>query len=113
MSDPGQEFQQFLERQRADFGLALPDRVSQIEASWQEVGQVGHDSAALTDFERLAHSLAGTAGTLGFAAVGRAAGVVEQLAHQACACGVPLSAVQCAEIEVAVHKLRDSLMPDN
>ena len=62
------------------------------------------------ELERLTHTLAGTAGTLGFVATGKAAQALELLVQQAGRGGADWAALN-ADIERAIGLLQDSL-PD-
>ncbi|HET7403938.1 MAG TPA: Hpt domain-containing protein [Usitatibacter sp.] len=75
MSSPG-ELEEFLARQRADYGRALPARVAGLREAWQRAAASCSDDdyGAL---QRAAHSIAGSGGTFGFAAVGTAARELE------------------------------------
>lgn len=105
MSTPQQLFQQFLDEQRKEYGRSLPGKVGQIEALWRLAAAAAPEVEPLAQLERLAHALAGTAGTLGFVATGHAAKALELLAQQAGAGGAGLQ----AEIEGAIGCLQDSL----
>lgn len=72
------EFLAALERQRADYGRALPARIAEIESRWHDVagGRASRDD--LQELLRAAHSLAGSAGTFGYVAVGRGARQLEE-----------------------------------
>ena len=74
MSQDG--FEEFLARQRADYGGALPARVAVLREAWQRAAasRSDEDYRAL---ERGAHSIAGSGGTFGFPAVGTAARELE------------------------------------
>ena len=91
-------FEDFLARQRADYGRALPARVAGAREAWQRAAASRSDDDYRT-LEREAHSLAGSAGTFGFPAVGVAArdleGAVERRDH--------------AAIEAALVKLEGSV----
>lgn len=112
MSNPQEDFQKFLDQQRADYRRALPEKMAHIRALWTAVA--GDDDMALpADLERLVHTLAGTAGTLGFREVGAAARALELLLEQAAPAGqVPLPP-QRAEIALAVDALQASLPADD
>ncbi|WP_341917367.1 Hpt domain-containing protein [Polaromonas sp. YR568] len=112
MSTPQEDFQKFLDQQRADYRRALPEKMAHIRALWTAVAG-DDDMALLTDLERLVHTLAGTAGTLGFREVGAAARALELLLEQAAPAGqVPLPP-QRAEIALAVDALQASLPADD
>jgi HPt (histidine-containing phosphotransfer) domain-containing protein len=111
MSTPQEDFQKFLDQQRADYRRALPEKMAHIRALWTSVA--GDDTALPAELERLVHTLAGTAGTLGFREVGAAARALELLLEQAAPAGqVPLPP-QRAEIALAVDALQASLPADD
>lgn len=83
MSSPQQLFQQFLDEQRSEYGRSLPGKVAQIDALWRVAAAGESEAQSRLQLERLAHTLAGTAGTLGFVAVGQAARALELLVQQA------------------------------
>jgi HPt (histidine-containing phosphotransfer) domain-containing protein len=111
MSTPQEQFKAFLALQRADYRRALPEKLAQLEALWQALDP---DVAppALDELTRLAHTLAGTAGTLGFREVGLAAKSLETLLVGAGGSGAALTSVQRSEISLAVAELQASLPPD-
>ncbi len=108
MSTPQELFQKFLAEQRSEYGRSLPGKVGQAEALWRLAAAGQPAGEALAQLERLAHTLGGTAGTLGFVATGLAAKALERLVQ---------SALQDAgewpnlrpRIEGAVAALQDSL----
>jgi len=111
MTTPQEQFQAFLALQRADYRRALPGKVSQLQAAWTALAP-GAASAALGELERQAHTLAGTAGTLGFRELGLAARSLEELLVRAGAGGMGLTPMQCDDISLAVAALRASLPAD-
>lgn len=108
MSGPQQLFQQFLDEQRSEYGRCLPDKVAQIEALWRLAAATGSDLEVRVRLERLAHTLAGTAGTLGFVAAGQAARALELLVQQALQGGGEWTALH-PDIELAIAGLHASL----
>lgn len=108
MSTPQQLFQQFLDQQRAAYGRNLPGKIGQIEALWRVAAAAGSETASRVQLERLAHTLAGTAGTLGFVAAGRAARALELLVQQAMQGEDKWTALQ-PDIELAIVGLQGSL----
>lgn len=111
MSTPQQDFQKFLDQQRAVYQRALPKKMAHIRALWNAVAG-GDETAPQAELERLVHSLAGTAGTLGFHQVSAAAKALELLLEQAAQAGqVPLSP-QRTDIALAVAALQASLPAD-
>ncbi len=75
MSSQG-DFEEFLARQRADYGRALPARIAGLREAWQRAAASRSDEDYRT-LEREAHSIAGSGGTFGFPAVGTAARELE------------------------------------
>lgn len=111
MSTPQEQFQAFLALQRADYQRALPGKVAKLQALWQ-AQDPGAAPPALGELERQAHTLAGTAGTLGFRELGLAARSLEALLVQAGAAGAALSPGQQSEIAQALAALQASLPTD-
>jgi periplasmic divalent cation tolerance protein len=116
MNASPRDFPEFFDQQRADYRRALPEKIAQIRALWSAVacGAVacGDEAALLAELARLAHTLAGTAGTLGFPAVSAAARALELLLEPAVpTTQVPLPA-QHREIALAVAALQASLPAD-
>lgn len=114
MSTPQEQFQAFLALQRAEYQQALPEKLAQLQALWRAIDP---DAAppALDELERYAHTLAGTAGTMGFREVGLAAKSLEGLLAQAgeggSEGGTVLTPVQRSEISLALAALQASLPP--
>ena len=108
MSTPQQLFQKFLDEQRSEYGRSLPGKVGEIRALWQLAAADGHEGESLARLERLAHTLAGTAGTLGFVVPGQAAKALELLMQQAMQDEAGWTALR-SDIERAIDCLQDSL----
>ena len=70
-------FALFLEAQRTEYGTLLPERLAQINSLWHEVLNDEAPAQALVCLERCVHTVAGSSGTFGFAALGDAARVLE------------------------------------
>ncbi len=111
MNTPQDQFRAFLALQRADYQRALPEKLAQLQASWLAL-EPGVAPPSLGALERQAHTLAGTAGTLGFREVGTAARALEVLLTRAGEGGAALTTAQHAEIALAVAALQASLPPD-
>jgi HPt (histidine-containing phosphotransfer) domain-containing protein len=111
MSSSQEQFKAFLALQRADYRRALPEKLAQLEALWQALDTEAAPPA-LDELTRQAHTLAGTAGTLGFREVGLAAKSLETLLAEAGGSGDALTSVQRSEISLAVAALQASLPPD-
>jgi HPt (histidine-containing phosphotransfer) domain-containing protein len=71
-----------LEQMRAEYRLALPARFAELVAAARRVRQA---RATLGEATRLAHTLAGTAGSYGFPEFGDACSAVEQAIIEAAA----------------------------
>lgn len=111
MSTPQEQFQQFLELQRADYKRALPEKLAHLQTLWAAVA-AGAAAPALVELERVAHTLAGTAGTLGLRDVGLAAKSLEMLLTQAGEGGGVLTPEQQSGISLAMAALQASLPRD-
>lgn len=111
MSTPEQDFQKFLDQQRADYQRALPEKMAHIRALWNAVAG-GDETAPQAELERLVHTLAGTAGTLGFHEVGAAARALELLLEQASESGPSFPLAGSQEIVLAIAALQASLPSD-
>ena len=112
MSNTDPTFLVFMELQRANYCLALPQRLAQIELLWHQV-QVGENAAqALASLERCAHSLAGSGATFGFAGVGNAARELELTVTPLLDTVWALTAGVQSEIDLAIELLQRSLPGD-
>ncbi|HYW58639.1 MAG TPA: Hpt domain-containing protein [Polaromonas sp.] len=109
MSSPQEEFQKFLADQRAEYKSGLPGKMAEIRALWHEVNEHADVVKPMKDLERMAHTLAGTAGTLGFRDVGTAAKALELLVEHALEAGADLTLTQRSEIAQAIDTLQVSL----
>jgi periplasmic divalent cation tolerance protein len=91
LASPPGEFLKLLEAHREQFRDALPQRLALLEAmSGQLAAAAAPDPEKMEDFERRAHSLAGSAGTFGFHEIGQAARSLEAAVRRlrAAGCGV-------------------------
>lgn len=104
MNSPQQQFREFIELQRADYQRALPEKLAQLQTLWAAADRDAAPSA-LEELERLAHSLGGTAGTLGLREVGLAARALELLLTELREGGVAPTAAQHADISLALAAL--------
>jgi len=111
MSTPQEQFQQFLDQQRADYQRALPEKLAHLQTLWAVV-DAGAAPPALVELERLAHTLAGTAGTLGFRDLGLAAKSLELLLNQASGGSGVLTPELRSGISQAMATLQASLPRD-
>ena len=108
VSSSQQLFEQFLIAQRSEYCRSLPGKVAQIAAHWRSIASDGADREVLVELERLSHTLAGTAGTLGFVATGKAAQALELLVQRAMQDAAGWAALH-PEIEQALGNLQNSL----
>ena len=110
MSASQQLFEEFLIAQRHEYRRSLPGKVAQIAAHWHSIASGCADREMRAELERLTHTLAGTAGTLGFVATGQAAKALELMVQRGGQGGADLDALN-PDIERAIGLLQDSL-PD-
>jgi HPt (histidine-containing phosphotransfer) domain-containing protein len=110
MSSPRQDFEQFLEQQRADYQRVLPEKVGQLQVLWRAAAAGAEAAQPLAELERLAHTLAGTAGTFGFRELGLAAKALELLLQPQA--GPLLTPTRRSEIAQAIATLQASLPAD-
>ena len=112
MSTSQEEFQNFLDEQRAEYRRALPEKVQDIHLRWQALAacaEVTQELQAMQELQRLTHSMAGTAGTLGLRDLGLAAKALELLLEEAGESGPALTTDHRLGITSAVAALRASL----
>jgi HPt (histidine-containing phosphotransfer) domain-containing protein len=115
VSTPQQEFQKFLDQQRVDYRRSLPEKAAQIQALWTAAEAGGAGASPLADLERLVHSLAGTAGTLGFRELGQAAKLLEMVLAEVAEANGPVASLtpaQRPDIARAVAALQASFPGD-
>ena len=109
MSTPQEKFQKFLDEQRAEYKITLPQKMADVRALWQAVHSGDAEATPMVELQRLAHTLAGTAGTLGFGEVGSAAKALELLLEQAVEVGPALTLTQRSQIALAIDTLQAAL----
>lgn len=109
MSTPQEEFQRFLAEQRVEYQRSLPGKIAEIRALWQVVNADADAPKPMKDLERMAHTLAGTAGTLGYREIGAAAKALELLVEHAVVAGPDLTLTQRSEIARAIDTLQGAL----
>lgn len=105
-TDPA--FLAFLEAQRVEYRLSLPQRLDQIETLWRQVLNHEAPAEALASLERYAHSLAGSGATFGCAGVGDAARVLELAVNQLLRSHT-LTPTALAEVSQAIKALQCTL----
>ena len=111
MSATGPAFLAFLEQQRAAYRNALPERLAEIESLWRQLLNGGAPAEALATLERLAHSLAGSGATFGFAGLGEAARVLELALNPLVGAAAALTPAAQTEVSRAIEALQRSLPP--
>lgn len=111
MSTPQEDFQKFLDEQRSEYRVALPGKVREIQERWAVLAAAGDAEQPLAELRRMTHSLAGTAGTLGFHGVGQAAKALENLLEDGGENQWLLSPHLRSDIVLALSALQQSL-PD-
>ena len=77
MNETLDTFAAVLQEHRNAYLQVLPARLAQLDALARGLAETTQDGAPLGDLERLAHSLAGSAGTFGFSALGETARALE------------------------------------
>jgi HPt (histidine-containing phosphotransfer) domain-containing protein len=98
------KFLQLVQQHRAAYLHTLPARLLQLDGLARQLADAAQRPGALPALERCAHSLAGSAGTFGFAAVGEAARRLELLAEEALA-----GAERGPQLLSALRTVRDQL----
>lgn len=83
MTAPSEIFRNFLQQQRAVYLRSLPGRLEQLETLAAQLVDPRQRAAALPALELCVHSLAGSAGTFGFPALGESARSLELLVEDA------------------------------
>ncbi len=78
-----------INRLRSNFSARLPDRLESLVVTWQELFGGRWEPGLARDLHRSLHGLIGTAGSLGFPTVSRAARRLEQLLLSIIEAGVP------------------------
>ena len=109
MSVSRDEFEKILALQRARYGRSLPAKVAQIQALWDGLQADSAVQPSLHEIERLAHTLGGTAGTLGFADLGLAAQSLERLLAPGAQPGDAWPPGRRSDIALALRRLQSSL----
>ncbi len=105
MANTDPSFTAFMEQQRAEYRQTLPGRLERIDLLWRAemAGSAAPDTLAA--LERLAHGIAGSAATFGFAPLGSAAKVLELALSPFVESSQPLTPVAKGELAAAVDAL--------
>jgi HPt (histidine-containing phosphotransfer) domain-containing protein len=108
MIEPGarEEFQRFLERQRADYVLALPLKLAEVESLWGAVAKGAAVSDELARLIRAAHSLAGSGAVFGFEELGASGKSLELLLQRLAESPEGPQGKAAAAIEESIAHLR-------
>ena len=69
--------QKAMERLRRDYASSLPRRLMALDAAWNIVQEVATEEA-IAELRKVAHSLAGGAGTFGYPGIGQRARALEE-----------------------------------
>jgi len=107
MTKPPDDFLRFLEEQRGDYRRGLPGKLDEMERLASRIGT--DPSVDLAGLERLAHSMAGSGGTFGFAELGEAAKALEMSVQRLKESGEEASAAQREEVLAAIRDLKTKL----
>lgn len=102
-----------LEQLRAAYHAELPQRLDVIESHWADVRRGDAAASHIEALQRLVHSLAGSAGTFGMAALGQAARSLEQAFSGLGSTAHMPHAQQYAVLDAGIASLREhaSQMP--
>jgi chemotaxis protein histidine kinase CheA len=109
MTPTNPAFLAFLEEQRTDYRLSLPQRLAQIESLWRQVVNGEAPAEALASLERCAHGLAGSGATFGYATLGDAARALELIVNPLLDSAHALAPTEQADVSRAIDSLRRSL----
>jgi HPt (histidine-containing phosphotransfer) domain-containing protein len=104
-----EEMKRRLSAMRDSYRRRAPGKVAEIEALWQMVRSVGYEHPARTELMLAAHTMVGSAPTLGCEALGAAAKTLEAVLRKTFARAQPLSESETAEIGRLVAALGESL----
>lgn len=109
MTDPSVTFREFLIQHRAAYLRTLPARLAQLEAAAGQLVDADQRAAALPALELCVHSLAGSAGTFGLAALGEAARSLELEVEEARARADAAPGPHDARMLAGIASLREHL----
>lgn len=92
---------------RDAYGAALPQRIAEICDGWAKVERGGGEAADWHRFQRLVHTLAGSAGTFGFQALGDQARELEEFLNAPENCPKDQRAAEIRHRLAALRSLAD------
>jgi HPt (histidine-containing phosphotransfer) domain-containing protein len=108
-----EEIKRRLDTMHADYRAKVPEKVAEIEALWTRIKEARPGDPSATPVRRelqlAAHTLVGSAPTLGCEALGAAARDLESALNAAFAGASPLEAAQKGEIDRLVGRLAGAL----
>jgi len=105
---PAEALQAKLRLLGEEYVAQLPEKIRQIELAWDGFMQ-SQDSEELQALHRMAHGLAGSGATFGFAEFGGAARSLEQKLVELENQGSIASKEQCAAISSQIHALHQAI----
>jgi len=88
------------------YAARLPEKIIQIEETWQMLVSGERNGDALKALHRMVHSLAGSGPTFGFAAVGEAARTLEIFLKSILKNGTVPAEAHCSQIEGLIEELQ-------
>lgn len=106
-------FVETLQQLRADYASSLPARIEEVETAADGLADQRSpdvEAATLSDLRNLAHKLAGSGATFGFAAMGETARLLERLAEVALEADTRLSDSTRADLFGLVKELRSAAL---
>jgi diguanylate cyclase (GGDEF)-like protein len=102
------DFEAALEQLRKEYRRVLPDKIADLDNTWQTLRDNAWDPTQFQTLTRLAHSLAGSGATYGFNAVSQAARALEQYCKSVSSDVSPPRETR-AEIERLLARLQQTL----
>lgn len=105
MPDSSPSLQERLDALRVTFASHLPERLTDLAARWERIETAAWNANAFIEFHRAAHSLVGSSGTYGFAAVSRSARNLETYLKGLLPGIIPPSIEQRAQIHLLLREL--------
>lgn len=103
-----EEMRRRLSAMRDGYRQRAPGKIAEIEALWQMVRTVGYEHPARSELMLAAHTMVGSAPTLGCEALGAAAKALEAALRKIFARAQPLSDSETEEIARLVAALGES-----
>jgi chemotaxis protein histidine kinase CheA len=104
-------FRQQFEAVAQEYRAALPAMLGELDGMWHAARQGSSGPEALFALRRVLHSLAGTAGTFGLAALTDAAGAAERFLDPYCEGGAGLGPADYAAFDGLLKAVRSAAVP--